>query len=128
MTGVQTCALPIFDAAAVGERLRTASLEPVAWNGRRGRRAAALALRVLSPRLGSTLLVSHLGQVVADGVEELWFAPVTGSGGLALGAVGLAGRTHLVLRAEGGGWTPAALGDLLHAIVELLAEPQASIS
>jgi hypothetical protein len=57
------------------------------------------AMRVLAPRLGSTVLVSHLGELDLPGVEDLAFYPVTGGGsGVSLGAAGLAGRTTLTLR------------------------------
>ncbi|MBZ5733696.1 hypothetical protein K8Z61_04235 [Nocardioides sp. TRM66260-LWL] len=110
-----------LDRAQIADALRTAPLEPPAWTGRRGRRLAAATLGVLSRRLGSTALVSHLGELAppdgaAEEPREIWFAPVTGSGGLALGAVGLRGRTHLVLRAEGG-WSTAALDALLEEVV-----------
>jgi hypothetical protein len=60
---------------------------------------ATAAIGVLSSRLGSTLLVSHLGEVQADGVDDLAFYPVTGGGsGVSVGAVGLRGRTVVTLR------------------------------
>lgn len=62
-------------------------------------RASIVAMGVLSARLGSTLLVSHLGEVDADGVEDLAFYPVTGGGsGVSVGAVGLRGTTVVTLR------------------------------
>lgn len=65
-------------------------------------RLATVAMGVLSPRLGSTLLVSHLGEVDAPGVEELAFYPVTGGGsGVSVGAVGLRGTTVVTLRGRG---------------------------
>ena len=61
-----------------------------------------LGMRLLSARLGSTVLVSHLGRVTAPGVERLAFYPVTGGGsGLSLGVVGHGARTTLTLRARG---------------------------
>ncbi len=65
-------------------------------------RVAIVAMGALSSRLGSTLLVSHLGEVDAPGVEELAFYPVTGGGsGVSVGAVGLRGTTVVTLRGRG---------------------------
>jgi hypothetical protein len=65
-------------------------------------RLATVAMGALSSRLGSTLLVSHLGEVDAPGVEELAFYPVTAGGsGVSVGAVGLRGRTVVTLRGRG---------------------------
>ena len=75
-------------------------------------------LRVLAPRLGSTLLVSHLGNVAADGIDALSFHPVTAGGsGVSLGALTLAGRTRVSLRARGDAWTHDGLEQLLEAVV-----------
>jgi hypothetical protein len=88
---------------ALREAIRSAVPEPPP-PGADGRsrlmaRVATTAMGVLSTRLGSTLLVSHLGEVEADGVEDLAFYPVTGGGsGVSLGAVGLRGSTVLTLR------------------------------
>jgi hypothetical protein len=60
---------------------------------------ATAAMGLLSGRLGSTLLVSHLGEVDADAVDDLSFYPVTGGGsGVSVGAVGLHGTTVVTLR------------------------------
>ena len=85
------------------DRIRAASPEPAPPGARGGSRlvstAGTVALGVLSPRLGSTLLVSHLGEVAAPDVTDLAFYPVTGGGsGVSLGAVGHGGRTTLTLR------------------------------
>lgn len=100
--------------------LRAAPVQhaPVPGRGALLRRAA---LRVLAPRLGSTLLVSHLGDVTADGVENLAFYPVTGGGsGVSLGAVGLAGTTTLTLRGRGRQHNADGLEELLEAITAAL--------
>jgi len=79
---------------------------------------ATLGLRVLAPRLGSTLLVSHLGNVSAEGIDALTFHPVTAGGsGVSLGALTLAGRTRVSLRARGDAWTHDGLEQLLEAVV-----------
>lgn len=87
--------------------------------------ALGVGLRVLAPRLGSTLLVSHLGEVTAPAVRHLAFHPVTAGGtGVSLGAVSLAGRdtTVLTLRARAASWTDNGLEQLLEAVVSLLGE------
>lgn len=116
LTGVER-----LDRDAVAAALRTAPLQPPASDGTGGTRlAATAALRLLGPRLGSTFLVSHLGRVTAPAVADLRFAPVTGSGGLALGALTLDDVTRLTLRAAGNGWDAARLdGVLAEIVVEL---------
>lgn len=84
-------------------------------------RATAVGLRALAPRLGSTLLVSHLGEVTAPGVRGLSFHPVTAGGtGLSLGAVGHEGTTTLSLRGRASAWNDNGLEQLLEAVVSLL--------
>lgn len=82
-------------------------------------RMVSTGLRVLAPRLGSTLLVSHLGRVAVPGVEDLAFFPVTGGGsGMSLGAVAHGDRTVLTLRARGRQHDTAGLETILTALVE----------
>lgn len=84
-------------------------------------RATAAGLRALAPRLGSTLLVSHLGEVTAPDVRALSFHPVTAGGtGLSLGAVGHDGATTLTLRGRASAWNDNGLEQLLEAVVSLL--------
>lgn len=109
------------------ERLRTAPVQTPPAGGALSP-VTAVGLRVLSPRLGSTVLVSHLGEVTTDpAVRDLAFHPVTAGGsGLSLGAVGLPGddldhspagsRTTLTLRARGDRWRAADLSGLLDRI------------
>jgi hypothetical protein len=74
-------------------------------------------MRLLARRLGSTLLVSHLGEVTAPRVERLAFHPVTAGGtGIALGAVGHRGRTVLTLRARAADWDADGLERVLEAV------------
>ena len=69
-------------------------------------------------RLGSTVLVSHLGCVVADSVTGLAFYPLSGTGsGLSLGAVTLEDRTTLTLRARAARHAPAELDQLMGRLV-----------
>ncbi|GAB3859240.1 hypothetical protein GCM10028801_20340 [Nocardioides maradonensis] len=83
--------------------------------------ALGLGLRALRSRLGSTLLVSHLGEVTAPDVERLSFHPVTAGGsGLSLGAVGHRGRTTLTLRARASRWDDDGLEHMLEAVVQRL--------
>jgi len=72
-------------------------------------------------RLGSTLLVSHLGDVTTSAAARLAFYPVTAGGtGLSLGAVTHDGTTTLTLRGRGSAWDPAGLEALLAAVVDAL--------
>ena len=92
-----------LSADALREAIRAAVPEPPPPGSDGGSRllarASTAAIGVLSARLGSTLLVSHLGEVDADGVEDLAFYPVTGGGsGVSVGAVGLRGTTVVTLR------------------------------
>jgi len=102
----------------VEERLRTASLEAAPTSSRpTTARLMAGGIRLLSRRLGSTLLVSHLGEVTAEGTSGLAFHPVTAGGtGLSLGAVGLRDATTLTLRARAGQWDRPGLDGLLSEI------------
>ncbi len=107
-----------LDLAGVERALRKAPVErpPVTRSGAVDR-AASVAMRLLARRLGSTLLVSHLGEVTAPRVDRLVFHPVTAGGtGLALGAVGLRGRTVLTLRARASAWDADGLERLLEAV------------
>ncbi len=107
-----------LDLAGVERALREAPLErpPVTRSGAVDR-AAVAAMRLLTRRLGSTLLVSHLGEVTAPRVDRLVFHPVTAGGtGLSLGAVGLRGRTVLTLRARASAWDADGLERLLEAV------------
>jgi hypothetical protein len=103
----------------IAARLRQAGVEQTTPGGRAAGRAATLALRLLGPRLGSTLLLSHLGDVTCDGVEGLAFSPVTGGGsGVSLGAVGHGASTTLTLRSRGRTHDADGLAQLLEAIGE----------
>jgi hypothetical protein len=82
-------------------------------------RLVSTGLRLMAPRLGSTLLVSHLGRVQAPGVEDLAFFPITGGGsGMSLGAVTLENRTTLTLRARGRQHSDEGLQEILEALAE----------
>ena len=105
--------------------LRAAAPEPdpsAAGGGRLVARAMSIGLRVLAPRLGSTLLVSHLGTVTAPGAEEVLLHPVTAGGsGLSLGAGDDGRRTVLSLRARARTHDDDALEEILEGIVGALA-------
>ena len=84
-------------------------------------RLVSTGLKVLAPRLGSTLLVSHLGRVDAPDVEDLAFFPVTGGGsGMSLGAVTLRDRTVLTLRARGRQHSDEGLQEILETLGALV--------
>ena len=105
-----------LSADALREAIRTAVPEPPPPGARQGSPALArvttAAMGALSSRLGSTLLVSHLGEVDAPGVEEMAFYPVTGGSGVSVGAVGLAGTTVVTLRGRRRRHPAATLEDL----------------
>jgi hypothetical protein len=113
-----------LDAAQVAERVRAAPVDMAGGSGViRGGRLSRTALRVLAPRLGSTLLVSHLGDVTTDQADALAFYPVTAGGsGISLGAVGHDGHTTLTLRARGSIWDGDSLAGLLDRVSSALAE------
>lgn len=113
-----------LDPAGIERALREAPPQrpPVASAGAVDR-VAAVAMRALSRRLGSTLLVSHLGEVTAPRVDRLAFHPVTAGGtGLSLGAVGHGGRTVLTLRARASAWDADGLEQVLEAVGGRLSE------
>ncbi|THV18600.1 hypothetical protein E9934_03040 [Nocardioides caeni] len=116
-----------LDRAGIEQALRTAPLQTPPTPGAGGPgaallgRAATTGMRLLSSRLGSTLLVSHLGEVSAPRVRGLAFHPVTAGGtGLSLGAVGHGGRTVVTLRARAAQWNDDGLEQLLEAVISLL--------
>ncbi len=78
--------------------------------------------RTFSRRLGSTVLVSHLGRVEGGSVRDGAFYPVAGGGsGMSLGAVTISGRTTVTLRARGRQHDPVGLEQLLATIIARLA-------
>lgn len=107
-----------LSAAEVAATLRTAPLSTAGGSGTRDSWLSKAALRLLAPRLGSTLLVSHLGDVTTSAASDLAFYPVTAGGsGLSLGAVGHDGRTVLTLRARASAWDGPQLERLLGRVV-----------
>jgi hypothetical protein len=114
-----------LDADGFGRALSDAPLQVggTAHDGA-ARRAGGLirwASKRLGSRLGSTLLVSHLGRVQADGLEELAFYPLAGGGsGLALGAATVGSSTTITLRARSSRHATADLEHLLDAVAGAL--------
>ena len=110
-----------LDVDAVTDQLRHAPTQHAVGGSGGSAGIVRLGLRVLASRLGSTLLVSHLGKVQAHGIDSLTFHPVTAGGsGVSLGAVTLDGETpttRLTLRARGSAWTHHGLEQLLEAVV-----------
>lgn len=122
-----------LDVAAVTDALRHVPTQRAVQGAGGGAWLLRLGLSTLAPRLGSTLLVSHLGTITAPGVESLSFHPVTAGGtGVSLGAVTMedtpaasaaataAVTTRLTLRARGTDWTHDGLERLLEAVVSEL--------
>jgi hypothetical protein len=108
--------------AEIEDAVASAPLETPPTAGRRaGARALRGGMRLLSRRLGSTVLVSHLGDVRAEALTGLAFHPVTAGGsGVSLGAVTLSERTTLTLRARAARWDAPGLQQLLGTIAEEL--------
>ena len=99
-------------------------LSAAGGTGGRGGRLATVALRALAPRLGSTVLVSHLGEVTTTGAHDLAFYPVTAGGtGLSLGGVASPRATTVTLRGRGECWSGVALERLLDRVVAALGAP-----
>jgi hypothetical protein len=113
-----------MSAEQVRTALAAAPVQPGGGSGRRGPmgRALGAAARLAAPRLGSTLLVSHLGTVTADDrLTGAAFYPVTGGGsGLSLGAATVRGTTTLTLRARAAQHDDDALQQLLERVVAQL--------
>jgi hypothetical protein len=88
---------------------------------RRLRGVIRWASRMLAGRLGSTVLVSHLGRVESAAITGSEFYPFSGSdSGLSLGAVTTGGRTTVTLRARGDQQSAAGLERLLGDVVTRL--------
>jgi hypothetical protein len=104
--------------------LRTQGIEPSPGDSTYAKRPwlAGATVRLqgaLAPRLGSTVLVSHLGTV--GEIDDIRFYPVTGGGsGLAVGVVVQGGRTTLAARARGDQHEPDGLRGILEAVAERL--------
>lgn len=99
--------------------MATAPLQPGGRTppGPVGRLAGAVA-GAMAGRLGSSLLVSHLGRVDTDACTDLAFYPVTGgASGVSLGAVGIAGHTTITLRARGTRYDEDGLRALLETVL-----------
>jgi hypothetical protein len=80
-----------------------------------------LGMRVLAPRLGSTLLLSHLGTVSGDGVHDVRLHPVTAGGsGISLGTADDGVRTALSVRARARDYDADALEEILEGVVAKL--------
>lgn len=102
----------------VAAALRSLPTEPDTPARTNGSVVMSRLAAILSRRLGSTLLVSHLGQVAGDGLEALEFYPVTGGrSGVSLGAATVAGHTTLGLRGRDGRLTAEDLTGLLELVV-----------
>jgi hypothetical protein len=107
--------------AAIRDALRSAPLDRAGGSGAAGGRLMALAQRALAPRLGATILVSHLGEVTTTAASDLAFYPVTAGGtGISLGAVGHDGMTALSLRARASSWDGPGLERLLARVADAL--------
>lgn len=113
------------DAAGCRTRLQQAAAQPDEMSGHASgllHLATSVALRVLRRRLGSTVLVSHLGRVEAPMVRSLALYPVTGGGsGLSVGAVSLVAgdstTTVVTARARGAEFSGDALARLLEGVI-----------
>ena len=98
----------------LGGTARTASARRVGG-------AVRWASEAFAGRLGSTLLVSHLGRVDSPGLGSLAFYPLSGTGsGVSLGAAATEGGTVVTLRARGTAHGDADLAELLGGVVAQL--------
>jgi hypothetical protein len=114
-----------LDVDGVRQQLAGAGLQPGGAPGRSVLGAGiALLQRLAAPRLGSTLLVSHLGTVRGpDSLHGLAFYPVTGGGsGLSLGAATVDGRTTITLRGRAARYDDQGLDELLALVVDALPQ------
>ncbi len=103
------------DAARVVAETRPEPAFPVTDGRGWGPRLA----RLLSSRLGSTMLVSNLGLVANDGVERVDFWPVaTGPAGVCLGLASSPGVTSLTLRARRSWFDQAQATRLMDLVAE----------
>ncbi len=83
-------------------------------------------IRVLSSRLGSTLLASNLGRVDHPGLVSLRFWPVpTGPAGVALGLVSTSTTTTVMVRARRGWFTDQGADRLTDLVAEELVTASA---
>jgi hypothetical protein len=114
--------LPSWSPKDVGHALRTTPREPDAPRGLGASAAAAGARpigRLLSGRMGATLLVSHLGSISGpDRVRSIAFYPVAhGRSGVAVGASTMLGRTTVTLRCRRRDFDGEAADRLIDALV-----------
>jgi hypothetical protein len=114
-----------LSGVAIVDALRTAPLQPggTARTGteRRAGNAIRWASRACAGRLGSTLLVSHLGRVDGSLLRDVAFYPFSGTGsGVSLGGATVDGCTVLTLRARGATHRVADLESLLGRVVSAL--------
>ena len=113
--------LELLSLSEIETALRAAPLDTAGGSGAAGGRLARYAQKALASRLGSTLLVSHLGEVTTTAASVPTFYPVTAGGtGLSLGAVGHDGTTVLTLRGRAAQWDGSSLGALLTQVAERL--------
>jgi hypothetical protein len=102
--------------------LASAPLQPGAGAARRPSALLGAVVRLAAPRLGSTLLVSHIGSIEADSaVSSQDLYPLSGGGsGLSLGAVTIRGLTTVTLRARGRTHDDQGLEQLLALVVDAI--------
>jgi len=120
LTGVESMSLDQVRAAIAAAPVQPGG-ESASASGVLGR-AVGVALRVAAPRLGSTLLVSHLGTLSGDDhLAAAAFYPVTGGGsGLSLGAATVVMTTTITVRARAAQHDDDALQHLLERVVAYL--------
>jgi hypothetical protein len=113
--------LEVLSSSEIEEALRRSPLSAAGGSGAAPGRLTSYAVQRLAPRLGATMLVSHLGDVTTSAASVLAFYPVTAGGtGLSLGAVGHAGTTVLTLRGRAATWDEPSLTRLLAGVVDRL--------
>jgi hypothetical protein len=111
-----------LDAAGVSAVLASAPPETTPGESGRSGPLVRAGVRLLAGRLGSTVLVSHLGAVHAPGVTDLAFYPVTGGPStVSFGAATVAGRTVLTARGRDRDFSADDLAELLGAAERALS-------
>jgi hypothetical protein len=115
----------VTTAADAAEVLATTVPEP-AFPATDGGGIAPKVTRLLSARLGSTVLVSNLGKVAPDAVTAVRFWPVpSGPAGAAIGLASAGGRTTITVRLRRAWFTTGDADEIATQVAEALESASA---